>query len=295
MNIKVGSAPDSWGIWFPEDERQTPWSRFLDEIAESGYEWTELGPYGYLPTDPPTLKKELEARNLRVSGTFAMDDIEDPGSWPELDRQVVGACESLSRLGAEYLVLIDGIYSDLKTGRVNATSDLSEDEWKTLIDKSHAVATLTRERYGIRTVFHPHAETHVEYEEQIERFIDDTDPEVIGLCLDTGHHAYRGGEPVSFYREHHQRIEYLHLKNIDPEVRHRAEEESIPFADAVAQDMFVEPARGEVDFLAFRDALREFDFSGYAIVEQDMYPAPFDKPLPIARRTREYFREIDIG
>ncbi len=295
MAIKVGSAPDSWGVWFPDDERQPPWVRFMDEIAAAGYSWTELGPYGYLPTYLPTLQKELAARKLRVSGTFAMDDIEDPASWPELDRQVVGACESLSSLGAEYLVLIDGIYSDLKVGRKNATPDLSEDEWKVLIEKSHAVARLTGEKYNIRTVFHPHAETHVEYEGQIERYMADTDPELIGICLDTGHHAYRGGDPVAFYRQHHERIEYLHLKNIDPAVRGKAEEEGLSFAAAVAQDMFVEPARGEVDFIAFRDALREFEFSGFAIVEQDMYPAPFDKPLPIARRTRDYFREIEIG
>ena len=295
MDVSVGSAPDSWGIWFPDDEQQTPWSRCLDEIAEAGYEWTELGPYGYLPTDLPTLKKELEARQLKVSGTFAMEDIEDPEAWPELDRQVEGACQSLSSLGAQYLILIDGIYTDLKSGRSNISPTLDEDEWKRLIDKAHSIASLTRDSYNIRTVFHPHAETHVEYEDQIERFMADTDPEVIGICLDTGHHAYCGGEPVSFYRRHHKRIEYLHLKNIDPEVRGRVQEQGIPFADAVAQDMFVEPARGEVDFLAFRDALREFDFGGFAVVEQDMYPAPFDKPLPIARRTRDYFREIGIG
>ena len=49
MNITIGSAPDSWGIWFPSDPQQTPWHRFMDEIVEAGYEWTELGPYGYLP------------------------------------------------------------------------------------------------------------------------------------------------------------------------------------------------------------------------------------------------------
>ncbi|MGH1553457.1 hypothetical protein ACRAWF_20300 [Streptomyces sp. L7] len=41
----------SWGIWFPEVEHQVPYTRFLDELAEAGYQWLELGPYGYLPTD----------------------------------------------------------------------------------------------------------------------------------------------------------------------------------------------------------------------------------------------------
>ena len=65
--------------------------------------------------------------------------------------------------------------------------------------------------------------------------------------------------------------------------------------EAVGMDMFCEPSKGAVDFIAFRDLLREIDFEGFGVVEQDMYPAPFDKPLPIAKRTREYLKEIGIG
>ena len=83
--------------------------------------------------------------------------------------------------------------------------------------------------------------------------------------------------------------------SVDPVKRKRVADENIPFAIAVAEDMFCEPAKGAVDFVAFRDVLREIDYRGWAIVEQDMYPAPFDKPLPIAKRTRAYLREIGIG
>jgi inosose dehydratase len=76
--ITIGSAPDSWGVWFGSDPRQTPWRRFLDEIVQAGYTWTELGPYGYLPTDVPTLKSELSQRGLRVSGTFTQADLARP-------------------------------------------------------------------------------------------------------------------------------------------------------------------------------------------------------------------------
>jgi len=154
---------------------------------------------------------------------------------------------------------------------------------------------LLSSRLGIKLLFHPHAETHVEYEDQIERFLADTDPDKVAICFDTGHHAYRGGDPVAFMRKHHQRIPYLHLKSVDPVVQRKVEAERISFANAVAIDMFVEPAVGVVDFIAFRDLLRELDYGGYAIVEQDMYPAPFDKPLPIAKRTRQYLRDIGIG
>lgn len=295
MAVKVGTGPDSWGIWFPNDPMQTPWHRFMDEAAEAGYEWIELGPYGYLPTDLPTLRRELDSRGLKVAGTFALESLEDPAKWPELERQVLGAGELLRELGAGFLVLIDGMYSDLKTGAMVEPTELDSDAWKRLIDTTHRVADLARDRFGLQLVFHPHAETHVEYTEQIETFLAQTDPERVGLCLDVGHHAYRGGDAVEFMRQHHERIPYLHIKSVDRAVQRQVEASGVTFAEAVRMDMFVEPALGDVDFLAFRDVLRNIGFDGWAVVEQDMYPAPFDKPLPIAKRTRAYLRDIGIG
>src|SRR5213075_2269915 len=66
--LRLGTCPDSWGVWFADDPLQTPWQRFLDEVAGVGYEWLELGPYGYLPTDPARLSDELAGRNLKVAG-----------------------------------------------------------------------------------------------------------------------------------------------------------------------------------------------------------------------------------
>ena len=295
MQVKIGSAPDSWGIWFPEDEKQTPWNRFMDEIAEAGYEWTELGPYGYLPTDIDKLRAELDRRGLKTSASFAMAHLEEPDQWPEVERQVVGFGELLQPLGAKFLVLIDDVYTNLFTGEPLKPDRLDGDAWKRLIEATHRVGQLAKERFDLQVVFHPHAQTHVQYEDQIEAFLDQTDPDLISLCFDTGHHAYCGGEPVAFMRKHHKRIPYLHLKSVDADMQKKVAEERIPFAHACAQDMFVEPSRGTVDFLAFRDVLQEIDFEGFAIVEQDMYPAPFDKPLPIAKRTRVYLQEIGLG
>jgi inosose dehydratase len=294
MNVTIGSAPDNWGVWFPSDPKQTPWHRFLDEIAEAGYEWTELGPYGYLPTDLPTLRAELAKRGLKVAGTFALGDLVDPAAWPELERQVLGAGEILAALNARFLVLIDAIYSDERTGQPLRPARLDEDGWKRLVATIHKVDDIARTKFGLQMVFHPHAETHVEYEDQMERLLQDTEPG-IALCLDTGHHAYRGGDPVRFMRQHYKRIPYLHIKSVDRAIQRRVEAEKIPFAKAVGMDMFCELQRGAVDFIAFRDVLRDINYEGWAIVEQDMYPAPFDKPLPIAKRNRQYLRDVGIG
>jgi inosose dehydratase len=294
MNVRIGSAPDSWGVWFPSDPKQTPWERFLDEIAGAGYEWTELGPYGYLPTDPTTLRAELDRRGLKMTAAFTMVHLEDPDAWPELERQMLGGGELAAALGGRFMVLIDDTYSNLFTGQPTRPSRLDDDGWKRLIDTTHRAADLAASRLGLQLVYHPHAETHVEYEDQIEMFLEQTDPQRVSLCFDTGHHAYRGGDPVAFFLRHHDRIRYLHLKSVDPGKQEWVEREHIPFAIAVGNDMFCEPDRGAVDFIAFRDALRETDYDGWATVEQDMYPAPFDKPLPIAKRTRAYLRSIGL-
>ncbi len=295
MSINIGSAPDNFGIWFPDDEKQMPWHQFMDQIAEAGYEWTELGPYGYLPTDIDQLKRELADRGLKLCGTALVGDLSDPEAWEEIERQLVGSGEILQSLGAKFLVLIDGLYTDLHTGELLGPASLDDDAWKRLVDATHKTAGIAKERFDLTTVFHPHAETHIEYEDQIERLLEDTDPMLVRLCLDTGHHAYCGGNPIAFMRKHHDRVDYLHIKNVDGQILKRVMDEKIPIAKATAMNTFCELENGTVDFRAFGQLLNKINFSGYAIVEQDMYPAPPDKPLPAAKRNREFLREIGLG
>jgi len=295
MNIKVGTGPDNWGVWFPQDDKQTPWNRYLDEVVQAGYDLTELGPYGYMPASSEMLRRELDSRGLKLEAGFTFGDFSDSAKWDDLVKETVGAGALASSLGARFHLLIDYPYTNLFTGEPIAPPRLNEDAWKRFVKTVNQLASLVRERFGLTAVFHPHAETHIEYEDQIERFLADTDPNVVSLCLDTGHHAYRGGDPVRFMRKHHARIPYLHLKSVDREMQTKVEREGIPFAKAVEMDMFCEPSKGAVNFEAFRDVLKEIDYEGYAIVEQDMYPAPFNKPLPIAKRTRDYLRRIGIG
>jgi len=295
MNIRIGTAPISWGVLLASDPKQTPWTRFLDEVAAAGYAGTELGPYGYLPTDSVRLKKELQSRKLVISAGYIFRHFEDASLWPEIQRQALETGRFLAGLDAKFLVLIDDTYTSLFSGERYKPSQLDADAWKRLIDAAHNVADLVRD-FGLQVVFHNHAETHVQSEEQILRLLEQTDPARISLCFDTGHFAYRGGsDPVSFIRRHHERIAYLHLKSVNREVWEKAEREKIPFAKAVDTGVFAEPSEGVVDFVALRDVLREINYQGWATVEQDVYPAPLDKPFPIAKRTRDYLREIGFG
>lgn len=292
MAIRVGNTPSSWGIWFADDPLQTPWGRFLDEVAQAGFEWIELGPYGYLPTDSAELKEELAARDLKLTAGFVAGNLSSADIAPVLERvDRVGAL--LSELGAQYLIIFHETYLDLHTGQPRAAAELTDDAWAHFIGNVHAVADRVREKFGLALLYEPHTATYVETPTQIERLLSDTDTERVNLCLDIGHFAWRGSDPTAFYRKHVKRIPYLHLKNIDGAIQQRVLQEKIPFPKAVGMGMFSEPAQGTLDFSALLAALRENQFDGWTMVEQGMYPAPFDKPLPIAIRTRDYLRETD--
>ena len=295
MDIKLGTAPDSWGVWYADDPHQPRWQQFLDEVASLGYRWIEIGPYGYMPSEPAALRAELDKRHMQAVANAVEQNLEDPAHWPALEREATLSGALLAALGAPYIILIDEPYSDFSTGRLRQARELDDAAWHRLIDTTHRVADLVHSRFGLHLLYHPHGETHVETEPQIERFLADTDPARVSICFDTGHHAYCGGDAVAFMRKHHRRIPHLHLKNVDGAKLRQVRAERVPYGKAVTEDVFCEPSRGNVDFEALRDLLREIDYSGYAIVEQDMYPAPLDKPLPIAQRTREYLRQIGFG
>ena len=112
MGVTIGACPALWGISFADDPQQMSWSRCLDEMTQVGFEWTELGPYGYLPTDVATLKLELTRRGLKLTGGVVMPTLEDAHAWPDIERQVLAAGESLAANDASFLILIDDLYTD---------------------------------------------------------------------------------------------------------------------------------------------------------------------------------------
>lgn len=289
--IRVGSAPDSWGVWFPEDPGQTPWERFLDEVADAGYEWIELGPYGYLPTDPARLADETAKRGLKVSaGTVFTGLHHGPAVWEETWEHVSRIAALTRAMGAHHLVVIPSFWRDDKTGEVLEDRVLTPDQWRELASQTERLGREVRDRYGLRIVVHPHADTHVDTPANVARFLDATDPELVSLCLDTGHYAYCGGDSVEAIETFGERIGYLHLKQVDPRILAEVVAEQLPFGPAVGRGVMCEPPSGVPALEPVLAAAQRLGVDLFAIVEQDMYPCPPDRPLPIARRTRAYLR-----
>jgi inosose dehydratase len=294
--IRVGSAPDSWGVWFPDDPAQVPWDRFLDEVAEAGYDWIELGPYGYLPTDPARLTDEISRRGLKVSaGTIFTGLHRGPAVWDSTWEHVSEVASLTQAMGAKHLVVIPSFWRDDKTAEILEPSELTAEQWGHLTQGMERLGREVRERFGLDIVVHPHADTHIDTEAHVERFLDSTDSGLVNLCLDTGHLAYGGGDAAALIADHPDRIGYVHIKQMDPAIVARARAEDLAFGQAVAMGASCEPPAGAPDIPTVVRALRDRGTDTFVIVEQDMYPVDFDKPRPIAERTRAYLIEQGIS
>jgi len=291
--INVGTAPDSWGVWFADNPRQTPWTRFLDEVVEAGYTRIELGPYGYLPTDKQQLKAELDQRGLTMTAGTTFEQLHREDGWETTWRDVAPTADLAASMGAKHLVVMPSMWRD-------ADGSITEERLDHAGQAAHGkqVTELGRrvaEEFGLRLQYHPHADGHVDNQGTVERFLEETDPQWVSLCLDTGHISYCGGDNLELIRKYPDRIGYLHLKQVNPEVLAAIQGQELSFDQAIERGVMAEPPSGVPEFPPLLAALEGLDVELFAIVEQDMYPCPPEVPLPIATRTLAYLRSHGGG
>ncbi len=294
-NLRLGTAPDSWGVWFPDDPKQVPWPRFLDEAAAAGYTAVELGPFGYLPTHPEQLRDELGRRGLTLTGATAGTHLHRGGtSLDDALTECRPVAALLAAMDAPYLITLPAMYTDLHTGELLEPAELTPAQWTELGRAHSELGRVLLHEHGVRQMFHPHADAHVDREERITRFLEVTEAATVSLCLDTGHVAYAGGDNRAIVAKHPGRIGYVHLKSIDPDVLATVRAQGLSFAQAVQHGAMVEPAAGEPAMPELLADLNALGIPLMAIVEHDMYPAPSGAPLPIATRTRRYYTDCGL-
>ena len=132
----------------------------FDEVAQSGYEWIELGPYGYLPTDPAVLTEETSRRGLKVSaGTVFTGLHHGDAVWEKTWAHVADNAVLAQAMGASHLVVIPSFWRDDKTGEVLEPDTLTPEQWRNLTSLTERPGKEVRERYGLQIVVHPHADT----------------------------------------------------------------------------------------------------------------------------------------
>lgn len=280
--IRWATSPCTWGIDFADSPNNPPWSRVLDEIAASGLGATELGPVGYLPEDPAVLAAELAARDLTAVGSFIFDDLHDPDRASEVLAVARRACRMVAAAGGTVFVVIDkpDAVRVATAGRPTAAPRLDAAGWDAMRRQIDAVAAVARAA-GLRPTYHPHVGGYVEFVDEIDRLVTDTDLE---LCLDTGHLAYARMDPPAVLRQYADRLGYVHLKDIRPEVLAAVDAEQLDFWTAIARGIFCPIGDGLVDIPAVLGALADIGYEGFATIEQDRVPGR-GTPLDDVRRS----------
>jgi inosose dehydratase len=298
--IKIANAPCSWGILeFDLEGESAGFEQVLDEMKETGYAGTELGDWGFLPSDPQELHAELEKRSLELLGAFVPVALSEASSHAAGVENAVRTADLLARAGYEnsFLVLADNNGSiperTNNAGSVKPGMGLDDTGWETFAEGAGLVASAVREQTGLRTAFHHHCGGYVETPEEIARFLDLTDPDLVGLVFDTGHYRFGGGDPLSGLKENWDRIWHVHFKDCGQSIALESAELRRNYFESVSAGVFCELGQGCVDFPSIATALRSRSYDGWIVVEQDVLPG-MGSPLVCAKRNREYLKSLGL-
>jgi inosose dehydratase len=303
--IRIANAPCSWGTLEFEGMKgeRIEAGRMLDELRETGYVGTELGDWGFLPTNPPALKDALDTRGLSMVGAFVPVALRYEEAHAVGEAEALKIARLLAAVGgdpAPCIVLADANGTEpvrtQKAGRATVAMGLTDAEWRIFARGAERIAQSVRDETGLTTVFHHHCGGYVETPAEIARLLAMTDPALLGLVFDTGHYLYGTGQDggavvLEGLDRFGDRIRHVHFKDCDPAVAARARAEGWDYFTAVRHGVFCELGRGAVDFAAVKEWLERRDYDGWIVVEQDVLPG-MGAPKESAARNRQHLRAL---
>ena len=298
--IKIANAPCSWGVLeFDLDGKAAGFEQVLNEIQETGYEGSELGDWGFMPSVPEGLKCELDLRNLSMVGAFVPVFLKDASKHAAGAELAVKTAKLMADAGYKdaFIVLADDNGSvkerTLNAGRVTPEMGLSEEEWKVFAAGANLVAAEVKAKTGLRTVFHHHCAGYVETPAEVDQLLALTDPSLVGLVLDMGHYQFGGGDPLAALKKHNSRIWHIHFKDCHPEIAAKARTEGWDYFQSVGNGVFCELGKGGVNFPGITEELIKQEYSGWITVEQDVLPG-MGNPKVCAQRNRDYIKSLGL-
>lgn len=271
----------------------------LNEIAATGYIGTELGDWGFFPTAPAQLRRELDARRLDLVGAFVPVALRDRSAHDGGEELALRTARLLraSSTTEPRIVLSDATALDpertAKAGRITPADGLSDEDWRTAAHGAERIARAVANATGLKTVLHHHCATFVETPWEIDELLARTSPALLGLCLDTGHATYGGGDPLAILERHRDRIWHVHFKDCSPSIADAARRNNWDYVEAIRHGLFCELGKGSVDFAAIAAALRQMGYDGWIVVEQDVLPS-MGAPAASAARNRDFLRQLGI-
>ncbi len=302
--ITISCAPCCWGVDDVSNPHLPSWEKVLDEARDAGFGGLELGPYGYMPLDVTRVSDALDQRGLSIVAGTIFDDLVSLDNRENLLRQTREICALITQLPkphshegqrfeAPYLTVMDWGHDvrDFAAGHSDRAPRLDETAWSNMMETIRQISTLARDEYGVRATIHPHAGGYIEFADELEALVRDIDADTAGLCLDTGHLAYAGMDPVETLRRYWDRVDYIHFKDIDPVVFDQVMAQEIRFFDACAKGVMCPIGRGNIDYPAVRALLSELGYGGYITIEQERDPQNAGSILDDLAASRTFLKQ----
>jgi len=288
-NIRLAIAPIGWtNDDMPELGGEIPFEQCVSEMALAGFEGSEVG--NKYPRDPEKLNKALKLRGLTICNAWFSSFLTTK-PLKEVEREFVQQCDFLYAVGARVIGAAEqGNSIQGKPLPVfDAKPRFTDDEWKRVTDGLNHLGAIAKQK-GMQLTYHHHMGTGVQTTEEIDRLMEMTDPELVGLLYDTGHLVFSGEDHLAVLKKYVKRIKHVHLKNVRFDMLEKARREKWSFLEAVRNGTFTVPGDGGLDFTPVFETLKNAGYIGWWVVEAEQDPAKAN-PLEYALIARRYIRE----
>ena len=289
--VKLGIAPIAWtNDDMPDLGKENTFEQCVSEMALAGFTGSEVG--NKYPKDPEVLKKALELRGVEICNQwFSSFLITKP--FEEVEKEFRAQLAFLKAMGAKVIGASEQSYSvqgQLDTPIFGHKYEMNDQEWDTFCTGMNKLGKIAKEEYGIALTFHHHMGTVVQSLAEVDRMMENTDPEYVSLLFDTGHFTYCGEDPLEVVKKYVHRIKHVHLKDIRPEVVDQVKKENMSFLAGVRAGAFTIPGDGCINYDPIFKVLEEAGYEGYMVVEAEQDPAKAN-PLEYAIRARKFIAE----
>ncbi len=287
--VKLGIAPIAWtNDDMPDLGAENTFEQCVSEMALAGFTGCEVG--NKYPRDTAVLKKALELRGMQICNAWFSSFLTTK-PYEEVEKDFIEHITFLKEMGAKVVGMSEQGHSIQGTDKpiFEAKYVMNDEEWDTLYTGINKLGKVAKDM-GIKLCFHHHMGTVVQTEEEIDRLMANTDPELFGLLFDCGHLAYCGEDYMSVLNKYADRIRHVHLKDIRPEKVEQVKREHLSFLQGVRLGTFTVPGDGVIDFKPIFDVLEKTGYEGYVLVEAEQDPA-IANPLEYAIKARKYIAE----
>ncbi len=287
--VKLGIAPIAWtNDDMPDLGAENTFEQCVSEMALAGFTGCEVG--NKYPRDTAVLKKALELRGMQICNAWFSSFLTTK-PYEEVEKDFIEHITFLKEMGAKVVGISEQGHSIQGTDKpiFEAKYVMNDEEWDTLCTGINKLGKVAKDM-GIKLCFHHHMGTVVQTEEEIDRLMANTDPELFGLLFDCGHLAYCGEDYMSVLNKYADRIRHVHLKDIRPEKVEQVKKEHLSFLQGVRLGTFTVPGDGVIDFKPIFDVLEKTGYEGYVLVEAEQDPA-IANPLEYAIKARKYIAE----